>query len=1628
MKKKIEAYGDRDESSNTVSNHEFLVAGEDVEDLTMLTTPEENDVAVTLRARLLNKKIYTRIGHSVLIAVNSFDSFEHQVQSDLLQQYIFEYKNPIDQQRLEPHIFQLTSDAYLRMRRMGENQVILFSGGLTSGKSTSRDACLTFLTGVGNHKRVKRHPAMILDSQVILEAFGTIMTKYNSSESQYGSLLDIHFNAHGHIVGGHLQYFNFNDCIVTNCSKNQHNFNVFSYLLSGASGSEIVQCHLQNSSSFNYIGNVHRSHSAKSRDEDKWMALKASLKSLGFKQDVILQIMKILSAILLIGNLILADDSITKGNGGIVVNNTNVLMDIADLLEIEPIEMEDMLRYRTKVIRNDLTSKILTWREATKQRQHLAATLYILLVEYIVNRINQRLCSSHCMNSIALLDIQSMQTLGDDEGYKFSCNYMSERAFEFRQKRIFGLFEDEFKAEGIQPLEVKYNDNVALLDLYTSRNGIFPTLNTKFENKNIISQVERHLKMSNNALQNLIISSTHNFTIRHYTGNVSYSIESLYNENHEADMCSEFAPLFCQDSNRAGSKNSLLLQLFSPHLKISSEVKGDTNPEDPGKEVAAIHDATIENQKFFHHTVTYSADDFCEHFSQALALAKVTSDMTSVEKCEVLGDDREWDESDILIGTNRVFLSDKAWRILENDIRVEEKTIYRRFRQENSSKNVYTTQQLASMPTMSNIFSTSDIYNYGSETDVTDDGSDPATAPGLSKLTSKLKEKKAPTIKLSRSRKLWLMITWAVTWWIPTVFLDWIGRMKRPDIRMAWREKFTLCSLILLLSAAMVWFIAFFSHTICPVKHIYSQYELQSKTSRIDGIVSIRGEVFDLAKFAPRHWASDIIPNMALTQYAGQDISHLFPVQVSSLCDGAQEPVPKAMTLDNYVSITDPNAKFHDFRYFTDDYRPDWYYEKMTYLRKNYRLGFMGYDASDVRYQANNPIQFGGITSTRKWAILNGDIYDLTFYFMGGRSLQVPRNQTIPEDIEVNFIDNSIAQLFKVLAGTDITDLFNRLPLDRDLRERQLVCLRNLFLVGKVDNRNSAPCVFSEYLLLIISGFLCSVILFKFVAALQVTSSSADKEYNNFIVCQVPCYTEGEESIRKTVNSIATLKYDDKRKLLFIITDGMIVGSGNEKSTPRIVLDILGVDDFIEREALYYNSIGEGYKQHNMAKVYSGLYQYSGHTVPYVVVVKVGNLSERQKPGNRGKRDSQMVLLQFLNKVHYQSEMNPLEYEIYHQIQNVIGVNPFFYEYVMMVDADTEVLPHSLNSLVSSFVNDDKIIGMCGETMLSNEKDTWITMIQVYEYYISHYLSKAFESLFGTVTCLPGCFCMYRIRSVGKNQALLVSNIVMLEYGDNKVDTLHKKNLLHLGEDRYLTTLILKHFPKYKTKFNPNAACLTSAPDSWSVLVSQRRRWINSTIHNLGELIFLPQMCGFCCFSMRFVVILDLLSTLVMPAVVCYLGYLIYEISTNTSQVPLMSLITLASVYGLQAFIFIVRRKWEHIAWLIIYIIAIPVFSFFIPIYAYWHFDDFSWGNTRMALDNDGDRKVEQVEDDVEFDPSVIPKRRWQEYEDKMEDQKNEKSEELAKIFGRDMSAKRAFINESIVQILEGRYPDKQKP
>lgn len=240
-------------------------------------------------------------------------------------------------------------------------------------------------------------------------------------------------------------------------------------------------------------------------------------------------------------------------------------------------------------------------------------------------------------------------------------------------------------------------------------------------------------------------------------------------------------------------------------------------------------------------------------------------------------------------------------------------------------------------------------------------------------------------------------------------------------------------------------------------------------------------------------------------------------------------------------------------------------------------------------------------------------------------------------------------------------------------------------------------------------------------------------------------------------------------------------------------------------------------------------------------------------------------------------------------------------------------------------------------------------------------------------------FCMYRLRTADKGKPLIISDQVIAEYSDCNVDTLHKKNLLSLGEDRYLTTLMTKHFPHFSYKFIPDAYAQTAAPEKFSVLLSQRRRWINSTIHNLAELVWLKDLCGFCCFSMRFVVFIDLFGTVILPSVCAYLGYLFYRLGTHSGQIPYISIVMLAAVYGLQAIIFIIKRQWQHVGWMIIYILAFPIYSFVLPIYSFWKQDDFSWGNTRIVIGEKGNKQV-VMESDEGFDPKSIPLQRWDDY------------------------------------------------
>ncbi|ELA41774.1 uncharacterized protein VICG_01126 [Vittaforma corneae ATCC 50505] len=541
-----------------------------------------------------------------------------------------------------------------------------------------------------------------------------------------------------------------------------------------------------------------------------------------------------------------------------------------------------------------------------------------------------------------------------------------------------------------------------------------------------------------------------------------------------------------------------------------------------------------------------------------------------------------------------------------------------------------------------------------------------------------------------------------------------------------------------------------------------------------------------------------------------------------------------------------------------------------------------------------------------------------------------------------------------------------------------LDCFKYTFLAGKISTR-TAGCIFGDVLLWLSTVVIFSLIFVRFFLAMfyawYMRTKPVSIRGTTPCILQVTCYSEGMDGLKSTLDSLTLLEYDPDYKLIIVVADGDIKGAGNELSTPQILLNMCQVDN---PEPKAYISLAPGHRRFNQAKVHTGYYEKDGKRARIMIINKVGNPNEISKKGNRGKRDSQVILMSFFSKILYGDRMSELDFEIYRKMSMMFPrFKPEDFEILLMVDADTIVHGDALVKIVSAFEKDPKIMGLCGETQILNKNESWVTRIQVFEYYISHHLTKNFESVFGGVTCLPGCFCTYRIKIVTdemgqiKNHTdkktrpdekwecvpLLANPLIVNAYSVYEAKTLHEQNLLHLGEDRYLTTLLMKNFYKRKLIFVPSAKCSTYVPADYKTLRSQRRRWINSTIHNMFELVCVDKLCGTFCFSMQFAIGFELFGTLTLPAAIVFTGVLL--VSAFITEPAWIPLIMLVALLGLPAvLIMLTTFEIQYWFWLIIYIFALPIWNFFLPVYAFWRFDDISWGDTRKVNEKGGKDEV----------------------------------------------------------------------
>jgi len=155
-------------------------------------------------------------------------------------------------------------------------------------------------------------------------------------------------------------------------------------------------------------------------------------------------------------------------------------------------------------------------------------------------------------------------------------------------------------------------------------------------------------------------------------------------------------------------------------------------------------------------------------------------------------------------------------------------------------------------------------------------------------------------------------------------------------------------------------------------------------------------------------------------------------------------------------------------------------------------------------------------------------------------------------------------------------------------------------------------------------------------------------------------------------------------------------------------------------------------------------------------------------------------------------------------------------EILVYVDSDSFLMPGSIRKVVQGLA-DPTVAAVAGHTDVENVSVNVLTKMQDVRYFVSYRVMKAAESLFGAVSCCPGCFSAYR-----KTCVLHVLD-----------KWLYQKFLGHyatFGDDRALTNMLLRH---YRVLYDDEALAATIVPEHWRKYITQQCRWKRSWIREM---------------------------------------------------------------------------------------------------------------------------------------------------------------------------------------------------
>ena len=473
----------------------------------------------------------------------------------------------------------------------------------------------------------------------------------------------------------------------------------------------------------------------------------------------------------------------------------------------------------------------------------------------------------------------------------------------------------------------------------------------------------------------------------------------------------------------------------------------------------------------------------------------------------------------------------------------------------------------------------------------------------------------------------WRIFSRIVSFWAPDFLLESLGGLRDPQKRQAWREKIALCFIILVLCGTVGFLTVGFQKVLCPdTLQFISQF---APKGTVTGVLGVQGWQMNITKFP----AAQGLNFTDLLQSPGQDITTLFQRTANQYpaCSGltfraaAEDPCPNAGKCP-LGPLTTAQLQSMGFVNTTLIVGYDW--DQVAALQNYFVIDGAVLNMNSYMALHPTPIPSDNVDNAIRTVLLqmpgeSGRDATRLFYYRDELRKAVP---CLVQRYYAGNID-------KVTPGCVVSQLVLYagliVILSLVLVRFVMACIFNWFmssrLAGPPDsltlNRSAiSPAVMPEGANMSIDNpngtapwagpagskrpmkqqpskgprslaSSNSTLVNRDSGAAAPVMSLAQIGAELFAVCLVTCYSEGEESLRTTLDSISLTSYADTRKLLFVVADGMITGAGEKRSTPDICVSLLEADPrFGNPIPMSYNAVGSGAKAENRAMVYAGHY------------------------------------------------------------------------------------------------------------------------------------------------------------------------------------------------------------------------------------------------------------------------------------------------------------------------------------------------------------------------------------------------------------------------------------------------------